>query len=271
MPTINARLSENLILRRSREGLLEGTETFYVEGITSNADPKAMLAEALSATGIPEAGTTAVVTVAGLPRTLGVADVTATPDGSNAATVTVSWAERAAIDPAGFGPTVKRATTTVEQGETEFDYSNQILPPGSRSPITVTYNDGTGAKTRVTAPIPVFIPRSTRVIEREETNPPEQYEEYVGLTNSTTFAGKAAGTLLFVFHDAVNVGDGKWRHTFQFAYDKRGFTAIARYINPDTGLPPSLTAADFAAQNGVKTNIPLYGSFDFNTIFNFSL
>lgn len=271
MPTIISSLSEQLSLRRTNDGLLEGSESFYVEGLASASDPAALLFEALNTPGIPESGSTKAPTVGTLVKTLGIVDINATPDGSNAATVTVRWAERAALTPAGYGPTIRRATTTVEQGETQFDYENQILPPGSRRPITVSYNDGTGSVTRDVEPIPILIPRSTRIIEREESNPPEQYEEYVGQTNSDTFGGKAAGTLLFVSHDAVNVGDGKWRHTFQFAYDKRGFTAIGRYINEETGLPPKLTTADFAAGNGVRLGITIYGSFSFASVFNFTL
>jgi hypothetical protein len=124
------------------------------------------------------------------------------------ATVTVNYLQ---VDPivAGFGPTQLEVGSSVEQGETEFNYIERAKAYTLRTPITITWdkqNDTPGANAKKQTPrVPVFYGKGVRRFIREQgTNPESIAELYVGRTNSTSWRGLGAEQAMCIdIHDEL--------------------------------------------------------------------
>jgi hypothetical protein len=184
------------------------------------------------------------------------------------ATVTVNYLQ---VDPivAGFGPTQLEVGSSVEQGETEFNYIERAKPYTLRTPITITWdkqNDTPGANAKKQTPrVPVFYGKGVRRFIREQgTNPESIAELYVGRTNSTSWRGLGAEQAMCIDIHGRNSGNGIWVTNYDFAIDREGkFRQVARATDPETGEPVWVNAARIASKNGIDEIIVQFQA-DFN-------
>jgi hypothetical protein len=277
-PNVDEDLSEGLKLKEDENGRYSLTRVFHCSNLVG-ASPVEIFAQALTLTSaagapahtggnIPAAGE--VLTVNG--HKLYVRNRDLDPFPPNSAGVEVGYTE-ANLSIAGYGPTIIEVGSTVEQGETEFDYLNLAKPFAQRTPIEVLWdkaNDTPGAGAKKQTPrVPIFTGKAVRRYRRQQSvNPESLADAYVGRTNSAGWKGLAADQALCVGISGVNTnsGAGLWDCSFEFAVDKIGlFRQIARAVDPDTGLPVWLNAARVAAGNGLK-EIIVQGRVDFNAL-----
>jgi hypothetical protein len=186
------------------------------------------------------------------------------------ATVTVNYLQVVQTT-AGFGPTQLEVGSTVEQGETEFNYIERAKPFAARTPITITWdkaNDTPGANAKKQTPkVPFFFGKGVRRFVREQsTNPESQAELYVGRTNSNSWRGLGTDMAMCVDIHGRNSGNGIWVTNYDFAIDREGlFRQVARAVDPETGEPVWINAARIATRNGIDEIITQFRA-DFNAL-----
>lgn len=158
----------------------------------------------------------------------------------------------AEIGIAGFGPKIIEVDTAVEQSETDFDFANLQLAWAARQTIKVPPPIALAAADTIDARSPIWSPKHTLVITREQTEDPDAIgDAYVGWTNSDVVRGYAANTLLMMKIGGRNVGTGIWTTTYMIARDPLGkWKQVVRWKFPD-GRYPALTAADVIASKGI--------------------
>lgn len=154
------------------------------------------------------------------------------------------------------GPALLSGGTFTELAETDFDATNLALAVSSRASIKVYYTPTSttldGSETGQDARVPVYNARSQFSYTRVSmVDPSADSRTYVGKTNSDTFQGMTANTVLctsYVFDQQL---DGSYRETISFAYDPYNeWRQFARYVLED-GKFPELTTAMIAAANGM--------------------
>jgi len=275
-PHLDEDLADGFSISR-KNGRLVMTRTFFAINLTG-ATPPERLAQAL----LLHAGTGAAEhTGANLPddgdeveindKTLSANDFAVSPWGAADAEIRVTYTEDLRDqDFAGYGPTIKEVGATVEEEETDFDYANLQLPLDQRTRIKVRYDPDasppSGSSTEKKAQdarVRRWRGRPVIIFTREQSHDPEDLAaDYVSMINSAVWRGYAAGTVLCISILGRNAGDGKWVTTYQFAVDKHGFKQYARWIDPETGLPPSLLTFMIGHQNGI-TEVTVQGEANF--------
>jgi hypothetical protein len=253
-------LIEGLRLRLSN-GKLQMTRKFEARALTGTASER--LAQALTLTSVGTAHTGVNLPVDGETFTVGgvtlyANDFDVEPWADADAYISVTYTtDKRGVDVAGYGPRTKEVGSTLELGETDFDWANLQLPYASRTRIQVSYDPssagapGANAKT-VDVRVPRWFNKSVRIYTNEQTVDPEgQADDFVGMVNSALFDGQPAGTLLCVSITGRYSGDGRWVRRVEIARDPMGFKQYPRYIDPQTGQAPALTTAQIAASNGI--------------------
>jgi hypothetical protein len=158
--------------------------------------------------------------------------------------------------------------TSAELAETDFDADNLLLTVTSRTPIHVEYdkaNTTPGADSlKQDARVPVYAAKSTFSFSRiSNVEPSGDSRLYAGKTNSGTFFGMTANTVLCLAYVFEQQLDGSYRETISFAYDPLNeWRQFARYQFAD-GSYPQLTTAMIAAANGM-TIVTVQGEEDFD-------
>lgn len=196
------------------------------------------------------------------------------PWGPADASMRVTYVEDA---PTGStAPVIIESGSTFEQAETDFEASELAKPFAQRKPMVVKYEAkwAVGAQFKpqsVRTPVLVGKPFRRYVIPYLGFDPGELAEKYVTKTNLRPWKPKGPKSpygvdevmcLSIVGRDS---GQG-WEGTFDFAIDRvTKFHQVARWVNPENGQYPELTAKDLAAGNGIKDAIVQFQA-DFNAL-----
>lgn len=259
MPTVSSGLSENLRFTEDPDtGRITYIERYEVTDLTPGT-PAALFAQALAL--VPARGTAGpivgTVVVQRIPEAWGATDCY----------IDVVY-QTPAIGGIGDPPQIT-IQTSLQQSESDFDAANLALPFGSRTPITVKYDQSSNgapgpSPLSQSVRVPVLQPRSVVTFTRTiNYNPAAESWVYVGKKNADVFLGEAIGTFLCLEMTAEAVTSSRWRQQISFAYDPiEKFQQVARWVNPTTGVAPELTAAQVNGQNGIKL-IDVQGSVNF--------
>lgn len=248
MPHVDENLIDGLSVSRSADGY-KLTRVFHCKDLTGTT-PTDVIVQALSLTSTGTSHTGANIpeqweafTFGG--RSFWCKDADAVPWSTNDAIVTCTY-DTISPPVAGFGPLQIEVGASLEQSETDFDFENLQLPFASRSPITV-FAPLDIAEEEQSVRVPIYVPKACLIITRQESSSPEPRSDgWVGWTNSDTFRGYAANTVLMLDIRGRNGGDGIWNTTYWMARDPLGkWKQIARWRNTD-GTFPKLTPADLA-------------------------
>lgn len=202
-------------------------------------------------------------------------DYEVTPWSDGDATVTVIYAERdlSIAGGASFGKAFMSGGTSLKQIETEFNWDEMQKPFLERTPLEITYDpdqDGPisgGAHTPQGVRVPAFVPDACVSFTRyERTDPSERSFQYTAKRNAAPFMGTAKYTMLMLSVMFDQLGSQLFRVTYNMAYDPITLhSAVARWIDPTTGLPPRLSKNQVAGQNGIKEVI-VQGDENFNAL-----
>lgn len=219
-------------------------------GLTST-DPDSSIAEILSSSVLPAAGSS--ITVNGDALYLRGRDPEIT-EGREIARVRLRY-EGGGDSSGGTSEELQRGgTVSVQQIQTQKDRDD--------NQITVTHNGVTQG-----GEISVFVPQAEPFIETIEqtSNPDALALSWVGYVNSASWRGQVAGSWLVTNASYNEIDTGTNRYKFRWGFQNNADTwlPVVVYIDPETGRPPDGLVAD----QGIKT-VPWYFERDFNSKFS---
>jgi hypothetical protein len=166
--------------------------------------------------------------------------------------------------------------TTLQQGSTAFNYANLSLPWTMRQRLQVTLDiNSPGAPATVTdlntqsGTVPFYFQQPsatfTTTLPLSDYNIGALSTQYSGCTNSAEWYGEAEGSLLCMAITGAS-DDGEITDVTRFVVNRDIYDywmPYLQWIDPITGRPPLLTAAQLQAYNGI-INPTVQGSQDFN-------
>jgi hypothetical protein len=252
MSGVATAIRESLRITRGDGGYV-CTQAYLIASLSSAGTGLALLATAINASGLPIYGDSFAID----GRTVWVRNIDYEPWGDTDGQATVTWQEQGNWTVPGIA--TLEVTTSLEQAQTDFDATNRALAIPSRVPLIVYYNPLTSAATTSnpqSGSVSLYIPRyAFNYTIKETTDPSATAAALVGKTNSGTFHGLAAGTVLCT-EISGRYESGWYSNRYSFAYDPADkWQQILRWKRLD-GTYPSLSNAQIAASNGLLIVTP---------------
>lgn len=175
-----------------------------------------------------------------------------------------------------LGPVKLDIGTTLQQGQTAFDYANLALPWTMRTRLKVVYdvNSTTAPMTETpfnsqSGTVPFYFQQPsatfTTTLPKSDYNVGALSTQYAGTTNSMDWYGEVKGSLLCMAITGSS-DDGEITNVTRFVVNRDIYDywmPYLQYIDVTTGRPPILSPTQLQNYNGIINPI-VQGSQDFN-------